>query len=252
MLATQTYGTDAALPPVLIVHGLYGSGRNWGVIAKRLSEQRRVVTVDMRNHGASFWEESHSYHDLARDLALVIEGLGGRADVIGHSMGGKGSMVLALDRPELVRRLVVADIAPVAYSHTQAHLIHAMRRLDLSAIETRAQADAALTAAIDERDIRAFLLQSLDVREKRWRLNLDVLERDMGLIIGFPEVTGQFTGPTLFLAGAGSNYVRPEYRARIKALFPKARHAKIPGAGHWLHADKPREFEAAARVFLNA
>ena len=252
MLAAQTYGTDTSLPPILIVHGLYGSGRNWGVIAKRLSDTRRVVTVDMRNHGASFWEESHSYHDLARDLALVIEGLGGQADVIGHSMGGKGAMVLALDEPQMVRRLVVADIAPVAYSHTQAHLIRAMRGLDLAAIESRADADAALEHAIGERDVRAFLLQSLDVRGKCWRLNLDVLERDMGLIVGFPEVSGSFDGPALFLAGARSDYVRPEHRPQIKALFPAARHARLPGAGHWLHAEKPREFEAAVRVFLNA
>jgi pimeloyl-ACP methyl ester carboxylesterase len=166
-------------------------------------------------------------------------------------MGGKGSMVLALDQPQMVRRLLVADIAPVAYSHTQAHLIHAMRGLDLSTIETRTQADTALAAVIDERDVRAFLLQSLDVREKRWRLNLDVLERDMRLIIGFPEVSGSFPGPTLFLAGANSDYVRREHRPRISTLFPKARHAKLPGAGHWLHAERPREFEAAARVFLN-
>ena len=251
MLATQTIGDDMTMPPVLIVHGLFGSGRNWGVIAKRLSDTRRVITVDMRNHGASHWEETHSYHDLATDLADVVESLGGPADVIGHSMGGKGSMMLALDRPELVRRLLVADIAPVAYSHTQVHLVHAMRALDLTTIETRADADRLLAEAIEERDVRAFLLQSLDVRARRWLLNLDVLERDMELITGFPAVSGRFDGPALFLAGANSDYVQPQHRPIIKRLFPNAKQAKIPGAGHWLHAEKPREFEAAARSFLN-
>ncbi len=246
------YGTDTTRPPILIVHGLYGSGRNWGVIAKRLSDSRHVVTVDMRNHGASRWEASHGYHDLAADLAQVVDALGGRADLIGHSMGGKAAMMLALDAPGRVNRLLVADIAPVAYSHTQAHLIHAMRGLDLSAIHSRADADAALADAIAEPDVRAFLLQSLDVRERRWRLNLDVLERDMELITGFPAVAGHFDGPSLFLAGARSDYVLPEHRPLIKRLFPAARQAKIPGAGHWLHAEKPREFEAAARAFLNA
>lgn len=252
MLVTHEYGDDTSLPPVLIVHGLFGSGRNWGVIAKRLSDGRRVVTVDMRNHGASHWEDSHTYHDLATDLAEVVAAIGGRVDVIGHSMGGKGSMMLALDRPALVRRLLVADIAPVSYSHTQVHLVHAMRRLDLSRISTRTEADLMLAREIEEPDVRAFLLQSLDVKGRCWRLNLDVLERDMELITGFPAVSGRFDGPALFLAGANSHYVQPEHRPLIKRLFPNAKQAKIPGAGHWLHAEKPREFEAAARAFLNS
>lgn len=248
----QSFGDDATRPPILIVHGLYGSGRNWGVIAKRLADQRRVVTVDMRNHGASGWEATHSYHDLAGDLMRVVDTIGGQADVIGHSMGGKGAMMLALDAPDRVRRLIVADIAPVAYTHTQVHLIHAMRALDLTAIASRSDADAALTQAIPERDVRAFLLQSLDVAARTWRLNLDVLERDMELITGFPTVSGQFDGPALFLSGAASDYVLPDHRPIIKRLFPQAKQAKIPGAGHWLHAEKPREFEAAARAFLNS
>ncbi len=247
----QTFGDDATRPPILIVHGLYGSGRNWGVIARRLADDRRVVTVDMRNHGASRWEESHDYHDLGADLGEVVDAIGGEADVIGHSMGGKAAMVLSLDSPDRVRRLLVADIAPVAYSHTQVHLIHAMRALDLTLTPTRSQANAALEAAIPEPDVRAFLLQSLDVKGQRWMLNLEVLERDMEKITGFPAVSGRFDGPALFLAGANSDYVLAEHRPLIKRLFPNARQAKIPGTGHWLHAEKPREFEAAARMFLN-
>ncbi len=251
MLNMNTFGTDSARPPILIVHGLYGSGRNWGVIAKRLSDDRRVVTVDMRNHGASRWESTHDYHALGADLAEVVDEIGGQADVIGHSMGGKAAMMLALDSPARVRRLLVADIAPVAYTHTQLHLIHAMRALDLSQFTTRSAANTALEESIPEPDVRAFLLQSLDVAAQKWRLNLEALERDMEKITGFPTVSGQFDGPALFLAGALSNYVLPEHRPVIKRLFPKAKQAKIPGVGHWLHAEKPREFEAAARMFLN-
>ena len=251
MLEMQTFGDDASHPPILIVHGLYGSGRNWGVIARRLADARRVVTVDMRNHGASRWEESHDYHDLGADLGEVVDAIGGEADLIGHSMGGKAAMMLALDSPARVRRLLVADIAPVAYSHTQVHLIHAMRALDLSQITTRGGANAALEAAIPEPDVRAFLLQSLDVKGQRWMLNLDALERDMEKITGFPAVSGQYDGPALFLAGGLSDYVLPEHRPLIKRLFPNAKQAKIPGTGHWLHAEKPREFEAAARMFLD-
>lgn len=247
----ETYGEDTSHPPILIVHGLFGSGRNWGVIAKRLGKDRRIVTVDMRNHGDSPREETQDYPGMAEDLAAVIDEIGGPADVIGHSMGGKAAMVLALAHPDKVNRLIVADIAPVAYTHTQMHLVEAMQALDLSTLESRSDADAALAQAVDEKSVRAFLLQSLDVRGKAWKLNLDVLARDMEKITGFPEVSGTYDGPALFLAGAESDYVLPEHRDGIKALFPEAKQAKIPGAGHWLHAEKPREFEAAARTFFD-
>ena len=253
MLATQVHGSPTEAPPLVIAHGLFGSARNWGVIAKRLSDERQVIAVDMRNHGDSPWAYRHRYPDLAEDLAGVIAAQGGRADVLGHSMGGKAAMMLALTRPGLVHRLVVADIAPVAYGHTQAHLIAAMRGLDLADIARRSEADEALAAHIEDQSVRAFLLQSLDLasRPPRWRLNLDVLEAEMPQIIGWPsDIPGRYDGPTLFLSGAQSDYVRREHRDRIKALFPQARFAKIPGAGHWLHAEKPREFEAAVRAFL--
>ncbi len=251
-LAREGFG--AGVPGLLIVHGLFGSGRNWGAIARRLAEGRRVVTVDLRNHAGSPWAAEHGYPDLAADLAGVIAAEGGPMDVLGHSMGGKAAMRLALERPDLVHRLIVADIAPVAYGHTQAHLIAAMRGLDLSDLRERRAADARLAATVPDPGVRAFLLQSLDMRAAppRWRLNLDALEAAMPLILGWPDPAGlpPFPGPALFLAGAQSDYIRPEHRAAIKALFPRAAQAKIPGAGHWLHADRPREFEAAVRAFL--
>ena len=246
-------GEDRTRPPILIAHGLFGSARNWGVIARRLSDQgRRVITVDMRNHGDSPWTESHGYPDLAEDLVQVIRAHGDQADVLGHSMGGKAAMALALIHPNLVHRLIVADIAPVAYGHTQQHLIDAMRAVDLTTIETRRDADLQLARSVPADAVRAFLLQSLDVKARRWRLNLDVLERFMPAILGWPDLIGQFEGPALFLSGALSDYVRPEHRSAIKALFPNARFAKIPGAGHWLHADRPREFEATIAAFFDA
>jgi esterase len=247
-LASQEYGGGDDRPPLLIAHGLFGSARNWGVVAKRLAETRRAVAVDMRNHGDSPWADVHDYPAMADDLAEAIDGTW---DVLGHSMGGKAAMVLALTHPGKVNRLVVADIAPVPYGHTQAHLVEAMAALDLSAIASRADADRALSASVEDAGVRAFLLQSLDLRERRWRLNLDVLGREMPKILSFPEITDRFEGPTLFLSGANSSYVLPEHRDRIKALFPAARFAKIPDAGHWLHAERPREFEAAVAAFLD-
>lgn len=250
MLEIQTYGAPGDDLPILIVHGLFGSGRNWGVIAKRLAADAYVVTVDLRNHGTSFRADSQSYPEMAADLAQVITHLGGRVDLVGHSMGGKTAMWLALTQPEMVRRLIVADIAPVPYGHTQSHLVAAMKALDLETISNRREADEELARNVDTPSVRAFLLQSLDMRDKRWLLNLDVLDRDMSLVTGFPDIDAQFDGPTFFLAGAESDYVLPEYRERIKELFPRAKQAKIPGTGHWLHAEKPREFEAAVRAFF--
>lgn len=255
MLHQLRYGVASVAPKLLIVHGLFGSARNWGAIAKRLSDTREVISVDMRNHGESFHDARHGYPEMAADLAAVIAAEGAPMDVLGHSMGGKAAMVLALTRPDLVRRLLVADIAPVAYGHSQSHLIAAMRALPLEGLASRAEADAALASAVEEASVRAFLLQSLDLKADppRWRLNLDVLEADMDRITGWPEeMDGRFDGPVLFLSGARSDYVRPEHRAVIKALFPEARFAKLPDTGHWLHAEQPRAFEATARMWFDA
>ena len=243
--------TRSALPPVLIVHGLYGSARNWGVISKRLARDRNVIAVDQRNHGDSPWCETNSYFDMAEDLAEVIAHLGGPMNIVGHSMGGKAAMILALEHPELVERLCVADIAPVRYSHDQSQYIQAMKSVDLSKIEKRSEAVSALAEQIEDPALHSFFTQSLDLKNRRWKLNLDVLEQEMPKIIGFPKIDKRFEKPTLFLAGADSSYVTRDMRPQIKALFPTARFAKIPNAGHWLHADQPRSFEASLRVFLD-
>lgn len=249
MLSYAEFG-DPGAPPLMIVHGLYGSGRNWGVIAKRLADAARVITIDLRNHGLSPRTDTHSYPDMAGDIAALIEHLGGPMHVVGHSMGGKAVMLLALTRPDLLNRLIVADIAPVAYTHSQLPYIHAMRAVDLSNVTRRSEAEAQLAEQGVEPALCSFFTQSLDIPGKRWRLNLDTLEAEMPKIMSFPEVDGSFDGPTLFLSGATSDYVQPEHRPQIKEMFPNARFAKLKDAGHWLHADQPRAFEAATRGFL--
>lgn len=254
MIRHHAHGPVDALP-LVIAHGLYGSGRNWGVIARRLADRREVIAVDMRNHGHSPRMPTQSYPEMAEDLAEVIRCLGGQVDLLGHSMGGKAAMQLALTQGDLIRRLVVADIAPVAYDHDQSRNAQAMRGLDLTGLTSRAEADRRLSATIADPALRAFFLQSLDLKAEggpRWRLNLDVLEAEMPKIVGWPGTQGVFERPALFLTGANSTYVRPEYRDTIRALFPMARFARIPDTGHWLHADKPRAFEETVRVFLSA
>jgi len=251
MLHYLTHGTDTTKPPLMIVHGLFGSARNWNVIAKRMSETRTVIAPDMRNHGNSFHADNHSYHDMAADLSELIDALGGTVDLVGHSMGGKAAMVLALSNPSQVARLLVADIAPVAYTHSQQQFIDAMRAVNLSQVTRRADAVAQLAQQVEDKTLQSFFTQSLDVKNQRWHYNLDALERDMAKILSFPEIKGTYEGLTLFLSGANSDYVLPEHRDKIRTHFSNAKFAKIQDAGHWLHAEQPRAFEASLRAFLD-
>lgn len=246
MLNTIIHGEKTNKTPLLIAHGLFGSARNWGVIAKRLSADRQVVAVDMRNHGASPWFDTHSYHDMAADLAVIMDE---PFHLLGHSMGGKAAMVMASLNPENIVSLIVADIAPVAYTHTQMGPIDAMRGVEMTRVETRGDAKSQLVGL--DPGVPDFLIQSLDLKTKTWRFNLDVLARDMDKIIGFPDDIPPCGAPTLFLSGASSDYVKSEHRDIIREKFTAAKFAKIPKAGHWLHAEKPREFEAAVAAFLS-
>lgn len=246
-------GTDDGLP-ILLVHGLFGQGRNLGAIARRLGERRRVIVVDQRNHGDSPHDPDHSYEGMAGDLAEVIADFGGKVDLVGHSMGGKAAMVLALTQPELLRKLVVMDIAPVSYGHSQNHLIDAMEAVDLIGLDRRSEADRRLAELLHAPGLRAFLLQSLDLKSQpaRWRMNLQVLRDWMDRTTGWPEglPTTTFTGPALFMAGADSDYVDAAGETAIRNYFPQARLVRIKNAGHWMHADAPEAVAETLAVFL--
>ena len=242
--------TKSNKTPLLTVHGLYGSARNWGVISKRLSDEREVFAIDQRNHGDSRWCETQSYFDMAGDLQEFLKHFGSMA-VLGHSMGGKAAMVLSILESNLVEKLIIADIAPVSYSHDNTQYIRAMKKIQLDRLATRTDAIMQLAESVPEPELRSFFAQSIDIKNKRWKLNLDVLEREMEKIISFPQLPGQYEKASLFLSGALSNYLQIIHRPSIKKLFPRAKFAKIPNAGHWLHAEKPREFEAAVRTFLS-
>jgi len=243
---------DGAGVPLLIVHGLFGSARNWRVLQKRLSQSRPVIAADLRNHADSFWHADNSYQALAADLAEVIAAHGGVADVLGHSMGGQAAMVLALTKPELVRRLMIADIAPTAYGHTQLPFIDAMQAVDLAGVTRRSEVDKQLAATVESPALRAFFLQSLELEPTgaRWKLNLAALRAEMPKIMGFPAVDTIYQGAALFLRGENSDYITPEHHAEILRLFPEAEFQSLEGAGHWLHAERPREFLQAVDAFL--
>ncbi|HLS18726.1 MAG TPA: alpha/beta fold hydrolase [Paracoccaceae bacterium] len=250
----QPEGPETA-PPLIIAHGLFGSARNFQTLAQKLAKGRRVLVVDMRNHGESPWAESMDYNEMGQDLGVLIKDhAGGSAIVLGHSMGGKAAMALALTRPDLVAGLIVADIAPVAYTHSHLGYVQAMQGVDLSGISRRSEADSALAETIPQPMLRAFLLQSLAVRdgEARWQLNLDALETGMGQVMGWPEnLSGKsYDGPSLFIHGGASEHEVAKSESVIRNLFPKAELQEIKGAGHWLHAEKPAEFLDAVESWL--
>ena len=243
--------------PLVILHGLFGSKRNWVTVAHRLAAAHRVIAVDLRNHGESPWDGRHDYPALAADVAAVIEGrVGGPVAVLGHSMGGKAAMVLALARPELVARLVVVDIAPVRSTATPIEYVRAMRCLPLAAYGQRLDVKEALAPAIPDPMVRGFLTLNLVSGPAgfAWTVNLEAIEHNFDVILGFPEIPAgrPFTKPAVFLAGGRSEYVRPEHHAEIRRLFPAATIEVIEGAGHWVHADAADAFVAAVDAFLNS
>lgn len=239
-------------PPVMLVHGLFGQGRNWGAIQRELARRFRVLAPDLRNHGDSPRAAGMSHAEMAADLAETLRARGAAgAAVVGHSLGGKAAMALALRHPALVGKLVVADIAPRRYPPALRGHVAAMRALPLAPGLTRQEADAALAPAIPEAGVRGFLLQSLELAGEapRWKLGLAGIAAAMGEIEGWDEA-GRFEGDTLVISGGRSAYVAGEDRALFLRLFPRARFAVLPEAGHWLHADDPRGFLAALDGFL--
>ncbi|MFM8413510.1 MAG: alpha/beta fold hydrolase [Planctomycetota bacterium] len=257
MAVDLAFSETGAGPPLVILPGLFGSKRNWASIARMLGDRHRVITADLRNHGESPWADRHDYPALADDVARLVERVaGGAAAVLGHSMGGKAAMMLALTQPALVERLVVVDIAPVVSTGTPIAYVRALRSLPLARFTRRSEVADALADVIPDRAVRNFLSLNAALTDGglAWTLNLAALERDFELILGFPDVPpGQsYAGPTLFLTGGASEYVRPEHRPAIDRLFPAAAVATIAGAGHWVHADAPEAFVAAVTRFLDS
>ncbi|MDE1906131.1 MAG: alpha/beta fold hydrolase [Rhodospirillales bacterium] len=241
-------------PPLVLLHGLFGTARNLGVLSRGLSSSFRVLAFDQRNHGESPHDQAMDYASMAADVAETLARLGvRRARFCGHSMGGKTAMMLALTAPELVEKLAVMDIAPVTYGHDYSDLVAAMQGVPLSPALTRGEADKAMAAIVKEAPLRAFLLNNLVLGETpHWRIGLEEIRANMGHLFSWddPPGAGPFAGPALFLCGANSHYVTEVSEPEILQRFPQARIERVEGASHWLHAERPEQVIAALRDFL--
>ncbi|MCR1781762.1 alpha/beta fold hydrolase [Nocardioides carbamazepini] len=250
---------------VVFLHGLFGQGKNWTGIAKQLAERHRVLLVDLPHHGRSPWPARFDFADAAADvLATLADWAGPGAEpvtLVGHSLGGKVAMVLALLHPERIERLCVADISPVAYPESREFpgYIAAMRGMDLGQVVHRSDADRLLEPAVPDTTVRSFLLQNLRRDPTApsgwaWQVNLDVLDRDLAVIGEWPEAqltdVPPYDGPVLWLAGGRSSYVRPEYEPAMDRWFPRNRKVTLKDTGHWLHSERPELFLEVLRRFL--
>lgn len=240
--------------PLILLHGLFGMGDNLSMIARPMAEHYQVHRLDLRNHGRSFRSSSMSFAEMADDVLAVMDAQGiDKAHLLGHSLGGKVAMQLALQQPQRVNKLVVADIAPVAYYGNHDAVFAGLNAVDLNIIQSRRDADGVLKQHIEEEGVRLFILKSLyktDQGRYDWRLNVDAIQQCYEQLRSANHADKPFNGPTLFIKGELSNYIKADYKEAIDALFTQASFKVIENTGHWLHAEKTVTFNKLVEDFL--
>lgn len=256
MLHTLTVGDEPGAPTVVFLHGLFGQGRNFLTIAKWLQPDLRSLLIDLPDHGRSDWTEKVDLEGMADTVAETVRQQGGGpVHLVGHSLGGKVAMLVALRHPDLIDRLVVVDIAPAPSADVSEfeHLLGALATLDLLQLQSRGAADEQLQGLIPNPTVRGFLLQNLHRSEQgwAWRANLMLLRDSLEVIGGFPHTgDARFENPVLWVVGERSRYTRPEHAAAMRTLFPRSTRVSIKGAGHWVHSERPEAFTGVVKEFL--
>ncbi|WP_275259686.1 alpha/beta fold hydrolase [Seongchinamella unica] len=239
---------------MVLMHGLFGSGGNLGALARSLASDYSVLSVDLPNHGRSGWLEEASLARLAEAIVDWMDGEGiPRAALVGHSLGGKVAMEIALSEPGRCAAAVIADIAPVSYPPHHDAVFAALDAVHKARVRSREQAAQLMAQHLEDEGVIQFLLMSLqrgDGGVYDWRFNLEGIKRDYAAVRAEPDVDQPFSGPILFVKGGESDYILPQHRERVLALFPDAQVKVMPGCGHWLHAEQPALFNSIVGRFL--
>ena len=249
------HSTVGSGPAVILMHGLFGSGGNLGALARSLAEQYCVHSLDLPNHGRSAWMEQASLPRMADAIMTWMDGQGlTQASLVGHSLGGKLAMEIALTAPQRCSALVVADIAPVPYPPHHDDVFAALDAVSDARVGSRNEAAEIMSAHLEEEGVIQFLLMSLnrgDDGSYNWRFNLEGIKQDYAAVRAEPDVDAPYQGPVLFIKGGDSDYILPEHRERVLQLFPRAEMKIMPGCGHWLHAQQPALFNGIVTRFLS-
>lgn len=244
---------------IVLIHGLFGSLENLNMVAKPLAENYCVTSVDVRNHGESFHADTMEYSALAQDVVNLLNHLNIESCLLlGHSMGGKIAIQVALEQPERIEKLLVADIAPVTYPPHHEKIIEGLKAIDLSKVKNRRDADSQLASFVEDMSIRQFLLRNLAANADgkfSFKCSLDDISQCYPQIMTankLPDNKAPYLGPTLFIKGGNSDYILPEHKTAIGKLLPNSKAKVIQGAGHWLHAEKSIAFNKVVNDFINS
>ncbi len=244
---------DPLAEPIVLLHGLFGKQDNLGLLKQALQLQRPVITVDLRNHGLSEWHAEMNYQVMSDDILNLLSELAlPKAHLLGHSMGGKVAMAVALQAPDRIASLCVADIAPVTYTESRhTNVFKALNAVANAQIASRKEAEQLMSDYLTETSVRQFLLKSFSNQQPtHWQFNLHILQQHYADIMGWPFATQHYSGPVLFIKGGASDYLQTEHKPAIRQHFPNASAKIILGCGHWLHAEKPLLFNGIVERFL--
>lgn len=256
ILHSKIYGENQGGTPLLVLHGLFGMLDNWGSFGKEFGEKMPVHLLDLRNHGKSFHSDEMSHDAMAADILNYIQSKNiEKAHLLGHSLGGKAVMQFAINHPKKTEKLIVADIAPKSYPPHHQGIIKGLQSVNFDEVKSRSDVDEVLKQYIPEEFVRQFLMKSLywtDDKKLAWRFNLEILDKKYQDFVANNIKFGVFPGKTLFIRGENSNYILPQDELAIKQQFPDYKIVSIANAAHWLHADKPADFNAAVADFLGS
>ena len=242
--------------PLIIMHGVFGSSDNWQTLGKVFAESQAVYLVDLRNHGNSPHSDTFDYDVMVEDVVELMDDQGiSQAHILGHSMGGKVAMHLATQNPDRVGKLIVVDIAPKYYAPHHQQIFEGFHSVDLLNLNNRKDADDQMSLVITNMGVRQFILKNLERRKDGsfgWKLNLSAIEAAIEKVGAGMEANVSFDGPSMFIAGSKSDYITQEDHTLIHDYFPTAQIEVVAGAGHWVHAEKPKELGALVIEFLSA